>query len=292
MSSTRGIVAVLGTGIMGTPMAINLAAAGFEVRAWNRTRAKAEPLGDVATIADSPGEAVREADYVVTMLADADAVEAALDGERGALGAMRAPAALLQMSTVGVEATDRFARLASERGVPFVDAPVLGTKQPAEHAELIVLASGPDEERERCRPVFDALGQRVMWLGETGAGTRLKLVLNTWLLSLVEGLAEAIALAEALGVDPRRFLEAIEGGPLGPAYAQVKGELMIDRRFPASFPLRLAHKDARLALEAAWASGARLAALEAAAAQFASAVEAGHGEEDMAAAVYASLARG
>ena len=292
MSSTSTTVAVLGAGIMGAPIARNLATAGFTVRVWNRTRAKAEALADVAEVAGSPAEAARDAELVMTVLADGDAVLAAMEGEDGALAAMRPPATWLQASTVGIAATDRFARLASERGLPFVDVPVLGTKEPAEQGRLVVLASGPDEERERCRPVLEAIGHKVVWLGPAGAGTRLKLVVNTWLLSLIEGLAEAVALAEALEVDPRRFLEAIEGGPLGPAYAQVKGEMMIERSFPPSFPLRLAHKDARLALEAAAESGARLGGLEAAAGQLARAVESGHGDEDMAAAVYASLADG
>jgi len=292
MDARLGTVAVVGTGIMGAPIARNLASAGFEVRVWNRSRAKAEALDDVAAVAASPLEAAQAADFVVTLLADADAIKTVVEGEDGALAAMDGRSVWLQMSTVGVEATERFRRLASERGIPFVDAPVLGTKLPAEQGQLVVLASGLEEERDRCWPVFEALGHRIMWLGEAGAGTRLKLVLNTWLLALIEGLGEAVALAESLGVDAHRFLEAIEGGPLGPAYAHVKGEMMIERRFPPSFPLRLAHKDARLVLEAAEESGARLAALEAAAEQLSRAIEAGHGEDDMAAAVYASLAGG
>ncbi len=278
-------VAVLGTGIMGAPMARNLAAAGHEVTAWNRTAEKAEGIEGVAA-AGSVAEAVRGADAVITMLADGDAVEAVA---AEALEAMD-DAVLVQMSTIGPEATARLAERAAQAGVPFVDAPVLGTKGPAEEGKLIVLASGPEEVRERVQPLFDAIGAKTLWLGEAGAGSRLKLVINTWLLALTEGLAEAIALAEALDVDPQTFLDAIDGGPIGAPYANLKGKLMIERDFPPSFPLELALKDARLALAAAEEQGLRLAALAAVAEQMERAVEAGHGKADMAATIHASRA--
>lgn len=172
----------------------------------------------------------------------------------------------------------------------FVDAPVLGTKQPAEKGELIVLASGDSDARSRAAPVFDAVGSRVVELGEAGDGTRLKLVLNNWLVTLVEGLAETVGFAEAIGTDPAVFLETIEGGPLGPACAQLKGEPMIDRSFPTAFSLALARKDAGLVLEAASRFGFDAALTRVAAAKMDEAIAAGHGDEDIAATVYASLA--
>ena len=278
-------IAVLGTGIIGAPVARNLAGAGLEVRAHNRTRERAEPLAEHGvTVADSAQEAVDGADVVVTLLSDGDAVEAATDGLDFPDDAVWA-----QMSTVGVEATERLAARAAEAGVAFVDAPVLGTKAPAEQGKLIVIASGPAEARERCAPLFDAVGARTVVLGdEPGASTRMKLVLNTWLLALVEGLAESVALAEGLGVDPAAFLEIIDGGPLGPPYAKMKGTMMIERSYEPSFSLGLAAKDARLALEAAADAGLDLPALRAIRAQLEAAVEQGHGEADMAAAVEAS----
>jgi 3-hydroxyisobutyrate dehydrogenase len=272
-------VAVLGTGIMGAPMARNLAAAGHEVTAWNRSAEKAEGIERV-TAAGSVAEAVRGA--VITMLADADAVEAVV---RDALPALDG-ALLVQTSTIGPEATARLA----EQVPGLVDAPVLGTKAPAEEGKLIVLASGPEDTRERVDPLFDAIGAKTLWLGEAGAGSRLKLVINTWLLALTEGLAEAIALAEALDVDPRTFLDAIDGGPMGAPYANLKGKLMMEREYPPSFPLELALKDARLALAAAEQQGLRLGALAAIAEQMERAVEAGHGKDDMAATIQASRA--
>jgi 3-hydroxyisobutyrate dehydrogenase len=282
-------VAVLGTGIMGAAMARNLLSAGMEVRVWNRTREKAEPLAEDGTkVAGTPAEAAEAADFLITMLSDAAAVEAAVGGN--VLPALAEGGVWLQMSTVGTEGSDRLQKLAAERGVAYVDAPVLGTKQPAEQGALIVLASGPEEVREKCQPVFDAVGNKILWLGPAGAGSRLKLVVNNWIVGLVGVLAETTALAEATGVDPARFLEVIEGGPLGLPYAQIKGKMMIEEEFPTSFSLRLARKDAALVLDVAEKEGLRLAVTEAVVARFDETLDAGHGEEDLA-AVYLSVRR-
>ncbi|HEX8856150.1 MAG TPA: NAD(P)-dependent oxidoreductase [Thermoleophilaceae bacterium] len=274
-------VAVLGTGIMGAPMARHIAGAGMRVRAWNRSREKADAIaGDGIDIAGLPAEAVESADVVVTMLADGDAV---LSVMKEAIPAMRDDAVWDQMSTIGISATERVAALADEHRVTLVDAPALGTKEPAEKGELIVLASGPDEALDVCAPIFEAVGSRTIRVGDAGAGTRLKLVINNWLLGLVGTLAETIAFAQEIDVDPRNFLDAIDGGPLGPAYARLKGEMMIDDRFDPSFPARLALKDAELVLEAAERHGLVLPIAETVARQFEKAISEGHADDDMAA---------
>ena len=279
-------VAVLGTGIMGAAIARNLLSAGMQVGAWNRSREKAEPLAkDGAEVADDPADAARGAEFLLTMLADADVVEEAVGD--GVLPALAENSVWLQMSTVGEKGSDRLAELAAEQGVAYVDAPVLGTRQPAEQGQLIVLASGPEEVRERCEQVFDAVGSKTVWLGEAGDGSRLKLVVNNWIVGLLGVLAETVALAEATGVDPARFLETIEGGPLGLPYAQMKGSMMIEEDFPTSFSANLARKDASLVLDAARARDLRLGIAEAVTARFDEAIQAGHGDEDMA-AVYKS----
>ncbi len=277
-------IALLGTGIMGAAMGRNWLRAGFGVRAYNRTRQRAEPLeAEGARLAATPVDAVRDADVVVTMLADGDAVEQ-LMGQEGALASMRTGALWLQMSTVGVDATERLAAAAAERGVSFIDAPVLGTKQPAENGELVVVASADRSLEARSGPVLEAIAKKILWVGDTpGLASRLKLVINTWVVGLVAVLAETLAVAGALGVDPERFLEVIDGGPLGPGYAQLKGRAMIDRSYPASFPLRLALKDARLVLESAGRAGLEAHILKAIAERFERALSAGHGDEDMAA---------
>ena len=277
-------VAVIGTGIMGAPMARNIAAAGHEVRAWNRTRERAEPLGEHGvTVCDAPEQAVEGAEVVVTMLADGEAVATVARGLEFPEGSVWA-----QMSTVGIEATDRLVAIAGRAGVSFVDAPVLGTKAPAEQGQLTVLAAGEPQARERCAPVFDAVGARTFELGDApGPATRMKLVLNTWLVALIEGLSESVALAEGMELDPAKFLEIIDGGPMGPPYAKMKGTMMLERSYEPSFPLGLAAKDARLALAAADRAGLELPALAAIRAQLERGVEEAHGEEDMAAAVEA-----
>jgi 3-hydroxyisobutyrate dehydrogenase len=269
-------ITVLGAGIMGAPMARNLASAGHEVRVYNRTRSKAEGLG--AEVLDAP--TAEGADVLITMLSDGDAVEAVMDGITLASGQI-----WWQSSTVGLPATQRLAALAGDAA--FVDGPVSGTRQPAEKGELVVLASGAG--RERLGPVFDAVAANVVDLGdEIGAGTRMKLVLNAWLVALVEGLAESIALAEGIGADPAKFLEIIDGGPLGPPYAKLKGTAMIERNFEPSFPLALAAKDAGLVDEAARAAGLGLPLFAVIRDQMAKAIAAGHGDEDMAATIWAA----
>ena len=270
-------------GTMGLPMARHLAEAGNQVRAWNRTRDKAEPLaGEGAEVLDTPREAAEGADFILTILSDADAVMDAMEGLGGATW--------LQMSTIGIEGTERCASFADANDLELVDAPVVGTKKPAEDGELLVLASGPEGARERCEPIFDAFGQKTLWLGEAGAGTRMKLVVNSWLLSLIEGLGETIALAEGIGVDPAEFLETISGGPIDVPYAQMKGQMMIEGNFDPSFSLALAAKDAGLVLEAAARHDLELPMLETIKNRLVQGAGE-HGEKDMAATYLASAPR-
>jgi 3-hydroxyisobutyrate dehydrogenase len=247
-------VAVLGAGgTMGFPIARNIARAGMPVRVWNRSRDKAEPLAaDGAVIADTPADAARGAAIVITMLADEDTVTTAMDGPDGALSVMPGGTALwVQMSTIGEAATKRCAELANRAGVGFVDAPVLGTRQPAEERKLVVLESGPEEARPRTQPIFDAIAHRTIRAGEAGAGSRLKLVTNSWVLAVVEAGAETVALAEGFGLDPGLFFQAIEGGTLDLPYLRMKGKAMMEREFSPAFRLALAAKDAALVRQAA-----------------------------------------
>ena len=256
-------VAVLGAGgTMGFPMARRIARAGISVRAWNRSPGKAQPLAsDGALVTDTPAEAADGADIVLTMLADTDAVTSAMNGDSGALAVMPASAVWLQMSTIGEEGTTRCARLAAERDTPFIDAPVLGTRQPADEGKLVVLASGPERLRPLVQPVFDAIGHKTMWVGEAGAGTALKLVTNSWVVSVVEAGAEAIALAEGLNLPPTLLFDALQGGTLDLPYLRIKGKAIMERNFEPSFRLELAAKDAALVDEAARRHGLDLPVL-------------------------------
>jgi 3-hydroxyisobutyrate dehydrogenase len=248
---TNPVVAVLGTGTMGAGIVRSLRRNGIPVRMWNRDRAKAQALTDTGAVAfDSPAEAAEGADVVLTMVFDADAALQVVRDARPAEGTV-----WLQCTTVGVEGADRTVEAARELGLVLVDSPVLGTKQPAEQGELTVLASGPDDARDRVAPVLDAIGRKTLWVGEAGKGSRLKMAANAWLFMVTAGAAQSIALARGLGLEPEAFLSAIEGGPLDTPYAHVKGANMIKGEYPPSFGLTGAAKDARLIREALRGAG-------------------------------------
>ncbi|MBF6048171.1 NAD-binding protein [Streptomyces sp. NRRL B-1677] len=283
-------VTVLGTGIMGAAMARNLARAGLSVTAWNRSREKAEPLAaDGVRVADTPADAVRGAGIVLTMLRDGPAT---LDAMRAAAPALEPGTIWAQSGTVGLEGFDGLAAFAHEHGLTLVDAPVLGSKQPAEDGKLTVLAAGPEAARKALEPVFAAIGSRTVRLGDdaaSGTATRLKLVINSWVLAVTHGTAEALALAEGLGVDPAGFLDAVAGGPLDMGYLRAKAALLLGGDLTPSFTTATAEKDARLIVAAGQQAGVRMDVAAAGAERFRRATEQGHGEEDMAASYYASF---
>lgn len=236
------VVAVLGTGTMGAGMVRSLRRAGIPARVWNRDGGKARALADVGAEAfDSPAAAVAGADVVITMLSDADAVTDAMRRAEPAPGTV-----WLQTATVGLDGAERTIALARELGVDLVDCPVQGSRKPAEDGALVLLASGSESARARLAPVFEALGRKTLWLGAAGAGSRLKLACNAWVLMLTAGVAQSIELARALGVDPQEFFEVIDGGPLDSRYARHKGELMMSGEYPVSFGLPGAVKDGGL----------------------------------------------
>jgi 3-hydroxyisobutyrate dehydrogenase len=280
----NGTVAVLGAGIMGSAMARNLAAAGLTTRVWDRDPSATGPLADAGVaVAASALDAVRDAGVVLTMLPTAAAVESVIfDGrlvEAFADGSVWA-----QMGTIGVEATKRIAdRLAAQRpGVMFVDAPVSGSKGPAEQGQLLILASGPAAAADAVRPVFDAIGRKTVWLGEAGRGSQVKLVVNAYLSILVEGVAETMELADRLGIGHQQLAEVIEGGPLDAPLADAKFHKMDRGDFAAEFPLEWAVKDVDLVIGAA--GGQPPPMLAALAGQWHAAVAAGYGRQDVSAA--------
>ncbi|MGP3941622.1 NAD(P)-dependent oxidoreductase [Streptomyces sp. 6N106] len=283
-------VAVLGTGIMGSGMARNLARSGLDVRAWNRTRSKAEPLGqDGVRVTDTPAEAVDGADVVLTILYDG---AAALETMRQAAPALRPGAVWAQATTAGLEAMESLAAFAQEKDLVLIDSPVLGTKQPAESGQLLVLAAGPHPVRPVVWPVFDAIGSRTVWVGDSAEGaaaTRLKLVLNSWVLNITHATAEAAALAKGLGVDFQGFLAGVEGGPLDNGYMRAKSGQLFRGDLDPSFATKTAEKDARLIVEAGERAGVRLDLAAAGQERFRRAIEAGHGDEDMVASYFASF---
>lgn len=283
-------VAVLGTGTMGAPMARNLAHAGYRVRVWNRTPAKAAALtADGAIPAYTPAEAADGAEVLITMLSDGRTVENVMTESDGALSTFAPGAIWLQMSTVGIEWADRLADLAARHGVVLVDAPVSGSSEPAERGELVVLAAGARQARQLVTPIFDVLGHRTVWLDSVGDGSRLKLALNNWLVVLVEGMSETLSFSDALGLPPDVFLETIAGGPLASAYAIAKGTAMLDGQFATGFPLRHAVKDAELAARAAHQHGMELSLTSARLRRWRRAILDGHGDDDVSSVITESV---
>jgi 3-hydroxyisobutyrate dehydrogenase len=280
-------VAVLGTGIMGSAMAANLLAAGLHTVVWDRATAAMEPLLRAgAQAAASPMDAVRDAHVVITMLPTAPIVESVVF-ESGAVKAFRQGAAWAQMGTIGAAATTAIAdRLAKVRpDVMLVDSPVSGSKGPATSGKLLILASGPAQAEAIVRPVFSAIGRKTVWLGEAGKGSDMKLVVNAYMAVLIEGVAEALELADRLGIEASTLAEAIEGGPLDAPIAEAKLHKMERGDFAPEFPLEWALKDVDLAIGAA--GDARLPLLDALSRAWATAVSAGHGREDVSAALLA-----
>jgi 3-hydroxyisobutyrate dehydrogenase len=246
-------VAVLGIGAMGVRMARNLLRAGLPVDVWNRATERAADLTELGAVRHAkPAAAAEAADVVITMLADAQAVRSVVM-DSGVLAAMRPGAVWAQMGTIGVAATEELAAAtaAQRPDVLFVDAPVSGSRGPAEAGELVILASGPEQAKAVLEPVFGAVGQTTRWLGEAGAGSRLKLVINTWLVFLIEAAAEVMALADSLGVDRAAVLDLLSTGRMSSAVAAAKARKMDRGDDSPDFALQWAVKDVNLALAAA-----------------------------------------
>lgn len=280
-------VAVLGAGIMGSAMARTLVAAGWSTTVWDRTPAATAPLRAAgASVAGSAAEAARDAHVVITMLPTAEIVTAVVF-EGGVSDAFTPGAVWAQMGTVGVSGTtDLAGRLNRLRpDVMYVDAPVSGSRGPAESGQLLILASGPPQARPVVGPVFDAVGRRTLWLGDAGQGSRMKLVVNAYMSVLIEGVAEALALARHLGIDIAHLNAAIEGGPLDAPIADAKLHRMEAGDYAPDFPLEWALKDVDLAIGSA--GHVSLPLVVALSDQWHAAVESGHGRQDVSAAVLA-----
>jgi 3-hydroxyisobutyrate dehydrogenase len=281
MTGTDEPVAVLGIGAMGHGMAASALRAGIPLIVWDRRVEAARDLAEHgAHVAGSAAEAARQAAIVVTMVTDADAV-ISIARDQGMLAALGPGAIWAQMSTIGVAGIGRVAALtgAERPDVMLLDAPVSGSRDPAERGELTIFASGPVEARPRVAALFGALGQRTIWAGQAGAGTRLKLVNNTWLAFAAEAVAASVALARRLGLEAGMVLDALGGSPLVSPWQAAKLQRIADGDYSAQFALSLALKDVHLALQAAGDS--RFAVLACLADEWQQAVDQGLGEQDL-----------
>jgi 3-hydroxyisobutyrate dehydrogenase len=254
-------VGLLGAGLMGSAMAGRLLDCGIAVTAWDRDTDQVRNL-ESRGVAPATGarEVLSEATAVITMLPNAEIVRDVVaplleDWPQGTIW--------LQMSSVGAAEADQLTQVAQAHAVRLVDAPVSGSTHPAEHGELTILASGPDSARTAVQPIFDALASRVLWVGESGMGSRLKLAANHWMITIVAALAESMQLCEAMGVDQQHFIDLLDGGPLGSPYVLQKLDEMQRHEYPAGFPVRLALKDLKLVGEVQTSSGTNMGVLDA-----------------------------
>ena len=274
-------VAVLGIGSMGHGMATSALRAGIPTIVWNREAGRTRDLADLgAEVAETAADAAARAGIVITMVTDADAV-ISIATEQGMLDALAPGSIWAQMSTIGVAGIERVIQLVEARrtDVTLLDAPVSGSKEPAEQGQLTIFASGPDDARSRVAPLFDALGQRTIWVGPLGAGSRLKLVNNTLLAFTAEGLGASIALAHRLGVETETVIDALDGGPLVSPWESAKLQRIAKGDYSPQFALALALKDVHLALEAVDAG--RFESLASLAREWERAVDKGLGDQDL-----------
>jgi 3-hydroxyisobutyrate dehydrogenase len=274
-------LAVLGAGAMGSGMVHSALRADIPTVVWDRDRERLHDLAAAGADVEQTAEnAVARAGIVITMVTDADAV-VSVATDHGMLDALAPDAIWIQMSTIGVAGTERVVSLVTDRrpDVHLLDAPVSGSKEPAERGELTIFASGPEALRTRVDPVFDALGQQTKWVGPLGAGTRMKLVNNTLLAFTNEGVAASIALAHRLGLDASTVLDALGVGPLVSPWAAAKFERITRDDYSAQFALALALKDVHLALEAVDAG--QFEAFASLAHEWERVVEEGLGSEDL-----------
>ena len=273
-------VAFLGMGIMGRSMATNLVKAGHEVSVWNRSAGK-----DVegARSAASPADAATGAEVIWMCVSDTKAVEQLLFGAGGVEQVLAADMIIADSSTISPSATRSFAERVKARGVKYVDAPMTGSKIAAEAGSLIFMVGGDDAVVARLQPLFQAMGKQVFHMGETGKGQTTKLVMNLQIALIFEGFAEALTLATKLGVDSRQLLSLIDATMVRSGVVDYKGPFILQRDFTPNFPLRLMHKDIRLALEAAKEARVKLPALETVEEIYEMATEDGHRDLDYAA---------
>ena len=274
-------VAILGIGAMGHGMAASALRAGIPTIVWNRNQDATRDLAELgAEVAEPAADAAQRAAIVVTMVTDTNAV-ISIARDQGMLAALAPGAIWVQMSTIGVAGIERVAAMvdAERPDVTLLDAPVSGSKDPAEHGQLTIFASGPDEARPRLVPLFDALGQRTIWVGTLGMGTRLKLVNNTWLAFTTEAVATSVALAHRLGLEVETVVDALEGSPLMSPWQLAKLDRIAKGEFSPQFALSLALKDVHLAQQAA--DNDYFAVLDCLAEEWQQAVDQGLGDQDL-----------
>jgi 3-hydroxyisobutyrate dehydrogenase-like beta-hydroxyacid dehydrogenase len=277
-------VGLIGLGLMGKPMGHNFLKAGFPLVVWNRSAAKADDLVRAgAKLGANPRDVAAQADVLFTIVSDPPALEEVLNGANGVFAGLRRGSIYIESSTISPDLARKTAATCAERGIDFLDAPVTGGTWGAEKGELLFMIGGKAETLERAKPVLEAVGKKFFLLGPNGAGQTVKLAMNLILALQVDALAEAIALVSASGVAGERLVEVMQASMARSGVLDVKAPLILKNEFPASFPLRLMHKDMRLALELAKQQGVSLPAAAAAYGTYSAVKDASNDDPDFAA---------
>ena len=284
MAEPADQLAFLGLGTMGAAMAGNLAAAGFAVHAWNRTRRPFDQLRAAGVdIALSPAQAVAKAQVAVICVSDTPDVEAVLFGPGGAAEALRPGSLVIDCSTISPSATRAFADRLAERGVAMVDAPVSGGSEGARNATLTIFVGGDAKASEWARPILAAMGRTITHVGPIGSGQAVKAVNQVILAGAYIGVAEGIVLAMKAGLDIEQVVVALSGGAAQSWVLTNRSERMIANEYPLGFKVALHHKDLAIALELARDVGAQLPVTELAERLEVELMERGHADDDVSA---------
>ena len=278
-------IGFIGLGIMGSAMAANLIKAGYDVTAWNRSADACHLLAGMgATIAASPRAAAENTEILIAMMANPDAVQAVRNGDDGIIAGLSPGKGFIDMSTVDAETAQESARLTHAAGAHFLEAPVAGSRKPAEDAALTIMAAGDRQLYDRALPLLEKMGRKILYLGATGNATRMKLANNLVMAGMLTALCEGMALASKSGLDTAQLLEVLDSGAVSNPMFRLKGSLIAAQsEFPAAFPLKHMQKDLRLALRLAEEVGLPLFATATVNELFKSALAQDLGDSDFAA---------
>jgi 3-hydroxyisobutyrate dehydrogenase-like beta-hydroxyacid dehydrogenase len=288
MSDTKTATGFIGLGLMGGPMAANLARAGFPLTVWNRTPSKAEPVRDLgAQVASDAAGVAAASEVLITMVSDDDALEDLLFGAGAVAGALRPGSVVVDMSTTSPACMESVATRLAERDVRFVDSPVFGSTEPATTGDLWAVVGADADDLARVRPQLDAMCGTVFHLGPVGAGSLMKVSGNLVVTGMIALLAESLTLGTRGGLDARAMLEVLDAIDFTSPVWKGKGSLVVEEDYAPRFPLRHALKDVRLARSVAATEGLDLRVVAGAEEQYASAVRSGHQDDDVMAVVHA-----
>jgi len=261
MSAAEKRIGFMGLGIMGRAMAVNIARAGYPLLVYNRTPKKVDELEKLGVqAASSPRVLAEKSDIIIAMVTGPEAIDGLLWNYDGAARAFTPEKTFINMSTVSPAFTKSLHQKLAPTGVTFIDAPVSGSKKPAEDATLLILAGGPGEKIEALTPLFKTMGKGVVFCGEAGQGSMMKMANNLLLGLMIEGLAETMLFGEAAGLSQEALIEVITNGPLNSPIFQMKIPPLKTGRFDPSFPLKHATKDLRFLMETASEMGIMLPA--------------------------------